>query len=145
MPTICTWWIILCRLIETVATILGSAYICMQIICDCISELTTFFSVLLKFSPNSSGNLGLYKLSGLIRSSRIVHFLFVMEKSLSVNWGSHWNFGKVIHLQIGDVIDFHIVLLIPHLNPYAPSTFCFNNVNCHDRVLFRKLAGACSL
>ena len=70
----------------------------------------------------------------------------LIEKSLPVNWGSWWNFGNVMHLQIGDVIDLQIFLLRPHIwIRMHRALFCFNNEKCYDGVLFKKLAGVCSL
>ena len=140
MPTICTWWIILCRLIETVATILGSAYICMQIICDCISEPTTFFQFSKKFLPIKvviwvcMNCLDCLDLAGLC-----IFFSWWRNPSMWIEvvigiLGTSYScrFCRLFFW-------FHIWIRMHR------ALFCFKNVNCHDGVLFWKLAGACSL
>ena len=54
----------------------------------------------------------------------------LMEKSLPVKGVSWWNFGNVVHLQIGNVIELQIFLLCPHSWIHMHrALFCSNNEN----------------
>jgi len=70
----------------------------------------------------------------------------LMEKSLPVKGVSWWNFGNVVRLQIGNVIELQIFLLCPHSWIHMHrALFCSNNEKCYHGVLFKEMAGVCSL